>query len=126
VQTVRGVMCKSSLVEGRFGSNPTRLESMIRRGGTIDSSQRWHGDSSWVEPESAAVDEGGVGRDLAGVCRTQLSGMVKVDPLAGVNISGTGIGAAYASDVCQFHSVQEMDQMASVATFGISEGTREL
>ena len=56
-----------------------------------------------VEPESAMVDEGGWA--LTGVCRTQLSGMVKFRPSAGVKHRRDRIGAVYASDVCQFRGI---------------------
>lgn len=55
----------SSLVRGRSGSNQTRLEWMIGRGGTVANSQRWYGELGTVElvaPGSAVVDEGGLPR----------------------------------------------------------------
>jgi hypothetical protein len=59
----------SSLVRGRSGSNQTRLEWMIGRGGTVANSQRWYGELGTVElvaPGSAVVDEGGLPRHGSG------------------------------------------------------------
>jgi hypothetical protein len=49
----------SSLVRGRSGSNQTRLEWMIGRGGTVANSQRWYGEVGTVELVGAWVRCGG-------------------------------------------------------------------
>ena len=49
-----------SLVRGRSGFSPTRLEWVIGRGGTVDNSQRWYGTVELVEPGYAMVDESGL------------------------------------------------------------------
>jgi hypothetical protein len=49
--------------QGRSGSDPTQLEWMIRRSGTIDSPQWWYRAPGMVElvgSESTVVDEGGL------------------------------------------------------------------